>query len=317
MTNSITQRQLLPENLDRLAAQRTLYSTAKIVMAVQLILSVPVIIVLSILSQFLKSSYFLDQFGKTIDMSWVVISCGIIITLLDALCLSPVVVNLKEKAAKIQELFDCSVLSLQWNAILAGSKPGPEDIIENANKYKKKDEKYEQLLDWYSKEVGTIPLPAARILCQRSNIRWDTDLRKKVNVYLILLSTLTFFILLFIGIIGESDIGSFIIMLIAPCLPIFEFSIRYVLQNMKAIKSLKDLKSQAEKAWNDAKKSLLPDKQLEGISRQLQDVIYNTRKTNPLIFDKIYQIFRSRQENSMNYSCDQLVSDYKKSLDKS
>lgn len=311
MINSISQRQLLPENLDRLAAQRMLYSTSKIVIAIQLILSVPFVIMLSTLSLFFKSAFFLEQFGRTIDISWIVTSSGILIAFLDILFLSPMIIDLKEKATKIQELFDCDVLSLKWNAILAGPKPDLEDIIHNANKYKKRVKKNDDLKDWYSKEVEKISISAARILCQRSNVKWDIDLRQKVNIFLCILTLLTFFILLTIGIKGGLNVEKFIMIVLAPCLPIFYFSIRFFLHNKKSISSLSNLKEQSDKAWNDTKNSFLPDKNLENIARRLQDAIFVNRKANPLIFDKIYKKFKSHQEELMNCSCKQMISEYK------
>lgn len=312
MINCIGQRQLLSNNLERLAAQRVLYSTAKTVMSIQLILCVPVIIFLSILTQYLKSPSFINQFGHpAIDISRFVAMSGVLITLLDVICLSPIIAKFKERAAKIQELFDCDVLYLHWNAISAGSKTSPEDIIDNANKLRKKDLHFKALQNWYSKEVENIPLPVARILCQRSNFRWDVDLRKKLNICLYILTALTFIFLLMIGIIGGLNIEKFIMVVFAPCLPIFEFSIRYVYQNKKAIISLKNTKLHAENAWENAIQSLLSDNQLEDIARKLQDILFFNRKTNPLIFDKLYWIFQSHQENAMNYSCEQMINEYK------
>ncbi len=312
MINCISQRQLLPENLDRLTAQRMLYSTSKIVMAIQLVLSVPFVIMLSTLSLFFKSAFFLEQFGRTMDISWIVTSSGILITFSDILFLSPMIVYLKEKAAKIQELFDCDVLSLKWNAILAGPKPDLEDIIHNANKYQSKFKKNDDLKDWYSKEVENIPLSVARILCQRSNVRWDIELRQKVNISLCILTLLTFMILLIIGIKVGLNVEKFIMTVLAPCLPIFYFSIRFFLHNKKAISSLNNLKEQSDKAWDNTKNSVLQDENLENIARQLQDAIFVNRKANPLIFDKIYKKFKSHQEDLMNCSCRQMISEYKK-----
>ena len=312
MNNGITNRQMFQNNLDRLTAQRVLYSSAKTVMGIQLILCVPVIILFSLSAQYLKSSCFVTQFNRPIiDISWIVAALGVSIALFDGLCLSPIIVKLKELAAKIQELFDCDVLHLDWNTIATGSKPNAEDIIENATKYKKIEPDFKSLQNWYARGIGEIELGVARILCQRSNIRWDIDLRKKVNVSLYILTTLTFIVLLLIGIIGEFNINKFIMVVIAPCLPIFQFSIRYVYFNKKAIVFLKNLKHEAEKAWNDASNSNLSNVQLEDTARKLQDMIYINRKTNPLIFDKIYSLYKSKQENSMNYSCDQMISEYK------
>jgi transposase len=64
-------------------------------------------------------------------------------------------------------------------ARLGGESPDEEEVIEYSTKYLAVDSQYSQLRDWYRVEVGTVPLHLARIICQRSNIRWDVKLRRR------------------------------------------------------------------------------------------------------------------------------------------
>lgn len=54
--NSITQEQLEHKQLERLAAQRQIYSDAKKIQAINMILSVPAVIVWSILEELSKNT---------------------------------------------------------------------------------------------------------------------------------------------------------------------------------------------------------------------------------------------------------------------
>jgi len=310
-SNNIENMQLLSNNLERLAAQRAIYSIAKRLMSIQLILSVPIIIILSAAAQYLKSSYFSAQFNQPmIDISWLVATTGILITLLDVICLSGAIIHFREKAAKIQELFDCDVLGLKWNSITIGRKPDYEDVIEYADKYSKVDTQLVALHNWYPVGIGDIPIKAARVLCQRSNIRWDIDLRNKVDICLYILTFVTFVILIMIGMAGELTINNFFVIVLSPCLPLFEFSFRYTQQNKRAIASLENLKAQIENIWKDAHNASLSYDNYDNISRKLQDAIFFNRKDNPLIFDWLYKHFQSDQEKAMNYSCRQMINEY-------
>lgn len=315
MNNGIAQRQNETQNIVKLAAQRHLYSKAKLGLAVQLILSVPIIIIISIINLCLKSQNFMDIFGKhTIDMTWLVATFSVLIAVFDRLYLSSIIEKLKERAAKIQELFDCDVLELSWNEILVGKRPDLEDIIDNTNKYSetKKDIGFRSLLNWYPKEVDRLPIGIARIICQRSNMRWDAEIRKNLSFYIGLIAVIMGVILLIIAILGEVSLKTFFEKAIAPCLPIWIFSIMQIQQNKKAIISLGEMKQKAETAWDQAIKLSVPSAKINEIARQLQDSLFLNRKTNPLIFEFIYKIYRPSQESSMNYSCKNMVEEYER-----
>lgn len=306
MSNGIAQRQIETDNIQKLAAQRYLYSKAKRLMAVELILSIPIIISIAITNLWLKS--------YSIDTTWLVATAAVLITIFDLLYLSPLIENLKEKAAKIQELFDCDVLSLSWNKITIGKRPDLEDVIDNTNKYSEsqKDPGYRSLLNWYPKEVDKLPLGIARILCQRSNMRWDSELRKNISFYLRLIAIIMSVVLLIISILGDLSLKTFFEKVIAPCLPIWVFAIRQIQQNKKAIVSLGEMQQKAEAAWDQAIKSLVSSANLDEIARQLQDSLFLNRKTNPVIFNFIYEIYRSTQESSMRYSCNNMIKEYER-----
>ena len=306
MSNGIAQRQVETDNIQKLAAQRYLYSKAKRLMAVELILSIPIIISIAITNLWLKS--------YSIDTTWLVATAAVLITIFDLLYLSPLIENLKEKAAKIQELFDCDVLSLSWNKITIGKRPDLEDVIDNTNKYSEsqKDPGYRSLLNWYPKEVDKLPLGIARILCQRSNMRWDSELRKNISFYLRLIAIIMSVVLLIISILGDLSLKTFFEKVIAPCLPIWVFAIRQIQQNKKAIVSLGEMQQKAEAAWDQAIKSLVSSANLDEIARQLQDSLFLNRKTNPVIFNFIYEIYRSTQESSMRYSCNNMIKEYER-----
>ena len=84
-SNGIAQSQLSLQNLQRLAAQRTVYNKAKTLLALRLILSGPLIIALSVFVLLFNNQKVMGYmgFGAT-DLSWLLAIAGVTITILDS-----------------------------------------------------------------------------------------------------------------------------------------------------------------------------------------------------------------------------------------
>lgn len=303
MSNGIVERENSHENLLRLASQRQLYSKGKIILGAHVI----ALIVFSILS-LLNIIYvnFCPAKGTSgpASFSWLIVSISAIISFADIFIISKLIYELKEKAAKIQEEFDTAVLSIPWNSILCGEKPMREDIILNAENYKMDD-----LTDWYSVNVKEVPLPAARILCQRSNLCWDSALRKKYLDNLKVIIGLICLALLFLGLIVNPSAQSIALNIVAPLIALLLFLSKQVIEHTKSIDNNNKLKSNLDSCWS----TVLKDKEptgLEDKARKIQDIIFNSRKSNALVFDFIYDKYRDRQERAMSYSVKSLVEEY-------
>src|SRR5262245_15577569 len=80
-------------------------------------------------------------------------------------------------AAKIGEERDCAILELPWNEFTVGKRVEPETIHGAATAYAKRQND-DKLRDWYSPVVGKVPIHLARIICQRTNLWYDAQLRR-------------------------------------------------------------------------------------------------------------------------------------------
>jgi hypothetical protein len=74
-----------------------------------------------------------------------------------------------------------------------------------------------------------------------------------------------------------------------------------------AIEACDSVPYHAESVWDRALRNNLLTKELERESRDLQDEIYEHRRTSPLIFDRIYKLLRIRHEDQMNKAAAELV----------
>ena len=288
--NKIPETQLDPTQLKRLAAQRQLYSDAKVIKAVQIGLCAlgPPIVFFS-LSPVYAVNY------------------GIIVSLLNILWFIPWQQNLKEKAAKIQELFDCDVLELSRRETITGSPLEMIEAIEkSSSKYRRKANDDSKLENWYPAEVGKLPLHLGRFICQRSNCQWDAELRRRYASWVLVVLSILVVLALFLGLIGNFTLAKFTLTVVAPLMPAFILGIREYKEHNKYATQLDELKKYVESLWNKALSNANPD-ELTLNSRELQDKIYNHRRTNPLISDWLYKHLKKKDEELMNTAADEMV----------
>ena len=301
--NRIPETQLDPVQLNRLAAQRQLYSDAKIIQAAQIGICAlgPPIVALSVAFLSLAPAY--------------AASLGIIVTFLNIFWLTPMQKSLKRKAAKIQELFDCSVLKLSWRELTVGTRLEMETVEKYASKYKRKAQDYSKLENWYPKEVGKVPLHIARVVCQRSNCWWDAQLRHRYAKVLIVGFLMVLIVVASLGFIGGLTLDKIILAVVNPLIPTFVVGIRQYKDHTESATRLDKLKDYSEQLWKKAVGTANPDELTRG-ARELQDEIYNHRRTSPLIFDWLYKHLRREDEELMNKAANELVTEALKILEK-
>jgi predicted pore-forming effector associated with SMODS systems len=293
--NTIPVDQNAAEQLDRLAAQRQLYSEAKRLEAVRTIIAVPLVLAWSVVTATFP------QF-QVYAAAW-----GIVVTLFDIAYLNRWQRSLQRRAAKIQEMFDCDVLDLPWRQLTVGHRPDVESVIEASKKYKAKDSLYVALYDWYPTGVGTIPLSLARIVCQRANCWWDAKLRRRYALNALALVGLLTLAVLLIGLVGGFSVDALVLSVLAPLLPAFTWAIRQYYEQIDYATAADKLKEYCETLWSEAVYRTISDEDLALKSRELQDGIFERRCRGPLIFDWIYRYFRRGYEEQMNIGAEALI----------
>lgn len=313
MVNGIIKRQNGNENIQKLASQRQIYSKAKKILGVQIITQVIIVIILSFLRLIFNDSFLNAHSITKENFNLFIIICSLSLVLIDVLFINPQIKKLKYLAASIQEDFDCTVLELPWNDVKV-DKPDIEIISKYAREYNKNN-KTQELINWYTpKEIETLPITVARIICQRTNCIWDNYLRKKYNKHIIFCTILIFAILIFIGLINELTLSTFITNVLFPFFPVLVFSIRQVQDNNNSIKLLENLKNKANEYWERVLSNTNEYASLNDLSRKLQNEIFDSRKNSPLLFDWYYRKYKSSQQIDTDYSGEQMVISYKSEL---
>lgn len=300
--NSIPTIQNTDRQLQRLAAQRQLYATAKKVFGAQLIVSAPLAVGLAFAVIIFPSL-------KCYVALW-----GILVALCGTALLMPWQKRLRYNAARIQELFDCDVLELPWNEVKVDKRPDPELIQEQSEKYKSWASKMPPLTDWYAKSVGELPLYVARIACQRSNCWWDAKQRRRYAVVVIVCTVVVFLAVLLLAMSNGATIENFVLMVLAPLAPALLLGYRQYTEQMEAASRLTKLKGHAESLWDDVLSGKSTESGTTAKARVLQDEIFENRSKSPLVFDALFARLRDDFEAQMNYGVTDHVAEAKQKL---
>lgn len=294
---STTQNQ--PQNIQRLAAQRYLYSRAKRLLTIQVLLAGTTPLAGSIAVALCTGA-----------QSWAVLT-GILATLLDRLYLDPSQCRFRELAATIQEDFDCIVLSLPWNNVLAGRHLAAEDIYEAAEKDKQVPEA--PLKNWYPTIIDSLPLHHARLICQRTNCWWGSKLRRQYRKYIVIVLTLIILFVVTLGLWTGMNLHKFVLAILAPLLPALLWGICEAKRQKQAATALDSLKDCADCLWQEVVQGKLVEPEATTRSRELQNAILLHRKTNPFVLDWVYRYLRRNYEDQMKVGAEQMVAQLKTS----
>lgn len=206
-------------------------------------------------------------------------------------------------AARLQEQFDCYVLGMKWNAFAAGAKVSPQDVEEYADATMDADAKA-KLENWYPAPSCTMPLPAARLVCQRTNLWYDSNLR---NTYRAVLWCLTgaYFLALSAYFLHFTLIEVLLGLLI-PFGPLFTWVVREHQRQGDTIKLVSRLLGEIDKSLSDLVDAKRNSK-VEARARELQDAIFTHRSSSPLVSDLIYKFKRPKLEKMMQKGAEAFV----------
>lgn len=210
--------------------------------------------------------------------------------------------KMHKKAALVQELFDTEVLELPWNEDhpLIGNKPLADEVARWAASYNEKRYRKAPLPDWYSKKVDAVPLPYARLCCQKSNIDWDVGLRKRyISGYVILLLSIVAVFGIAISFWGLAEINKLWIFF-AAILPVLRIGWEESKGNFKAIENLKTMKNRIDAKWLEILQDEASEAEITASARVWQDEIFRHRLLGPVLPRYLYNRKRPKDEEEMN-----------------
>lgn len=292
--NDIQQKQNAPAQIRLLQAQRHLYRIAKRVLGCQIVLTVAVPII-----------------GVLASLSWPNLRGGVafaslLIAIFDVALIDRLQRALRKKAATIQEEFDCQVLGLPWNTLVAGHRSDPEEIHESASRYLGGTDDA-TMKNWYPVEVGGVPIHLARIVCQRANLRWDSRIRRRYGWWLLGLALTLSVLLISNGLLLNWTIEELVVGALAPLSPAILWGLREFYRQRDAADNLDRVKAESERLWAEALSGQCLADACRSRSRDLQNTLFAHRSSSPLIFEWIYLWLRGDLETQMKQGAQELI----------
>jgi hypothetical protein len=219
-------------------------------------------------------------------------------TLFDVWLMDPRQKENNRLAARITETFDCEVLHLPWNEFVAGRRLDPESIDRQAGAFRGSDA---ELRDWYSPpELALAPLPLARIICQRQNLWYNSDLRRRGVEVLSAIAGILVVSVVVIGVVADLSLTDLTVSVAAPASPILIWALRERVRQREATDAIEQIKTAADAFWNSSVDGGRPDdEEFTRRSREFQDAIYLRRSASALPLPWLYKLLRPSMELSM------------------
>lgn len=300
--NAIPDRQNRENHLQYMRAARRFYSDGKQLLALQMFLTIGAPMAGLIIG--------LVTPDPTIKAMVALVSLSIAIV--DASVLDRWIKGTVARGAKAQEQFDCGVLEIPWDQFVAGDALAPEDVHEAVARFSK-SQNDDAIRDWYPVVVGELPIHLGRIVCQRTNLWYDSTLRRMYGRTVLGIAVVVALALFATALIGGFTVAEFVIGALAPASPMLIWSVREFHRQRDTVSGQDRVRKHADALWARVKAGDCGELDCDTQSRQFQDAIYNRRVTGPLIFDWVYKLRRSRLEADMNAGAQQLISELRAS----
>lgn len=286
MKNNIIKLQDNEPQLKLLRARTKTYKMATLLMLIQLSLTVILPILGTLLTVFAPEARPFVAAG------------ALVVLLLDISILDRTQKRLLKRAAKICEEFDCIVLQIPWNHFLVGEAVDNEDIHRAATSYSHRHND-EALRGWYPEAVAKAPLHLARLICQRTNLRYDSQLRRNYSSVILISIMLVFAGFLIVGLVQNLTVIEWVLSLTSAT-PVLSWALREFYRHRDTADQLEELMRAAKKLWDRASAGEVDPETCAISAREFQDAIYSKRVTSPLIIPLVYRLSRPRLEDEMN-----------------
>lgn len=294
--NDITTIQDEEPQIRLMRARSQIYDEATTLMLAQLGVSVAIPVIGGLTTLFLPDArvYFA--------------AIALLVLVLDPLWIDRAYKGLLKRAAKVCERFDTVVLSIAWNQFVVGDPVETEDIHRAARRHVVcKDDK--ELRGWYPGAVADVPLHLARLICQRTNLRYDSQLRRNYAGYLLVALAGVTVLVGVVSLLKNDTVGQWVLTLTLLA-PFVGWALREYFRQRDTADQLDDLMKAAKTLWNEALTGTIDDEECADRSRELQDAIYARRVSSSLIVPLVYALSRERLEDEMNEAAADFMQQY-------
>lgn len=284
---NILEEQNLEKNLRLLIVQRELYSKSKrfkILALIILFISIVISVFSIIPIEFLRDcpEYYLGY----ISTFFLVISLGI----------GKVSKSIQEKAAEVQQQFDCGLFNLDYQPVVDN-----EEILKISDEAISKDGGIkEQVRNWYTDAIAKFNFPYSALACQQQNIGWNISLSKRYLNFLLFLLFLVIIIIVGTGFIWNeikplfhSGCGNFYNFFVFSA-AIIKTPVSSAWSTRNEIKEKEEFIKEKHEIFSDISANSIEC--IPYILKEIQSNIFRFRKNHKPIPDCFYKFYKYREE---------------------
>ncbi len=290
--NSIVIKENEQTFIDRLAAQRHLYSKAKRLSNLLFV----VCVLLPVLLAIAKVIY-----PNCVSLPKIIVVYSVAATLL-RIWLKDLTTKRKVDAARIQQLFDCELFGLEWNKALCGQMPKPEDVLKAA-----RGASYKNLNNWYEPIVSQLPLSVGALVCMRTNVVYDQSLRKAYSTVCYVFTFIAIIAVAALGMWNNTGMWDAFLYGIVPLMPLVTWVIDLHKQHSANYKALCNIEPLIEAGLAQARDQKCVS---QSALQEIQNFIYLHRKSSYLVPDCFYKISRKKNEAAAYYGANKVCEAY-------
>ena len=278
-SNGINERQNAEISIKMLAAQRQIYSEAKIYSKWVVFFSVIGPFLCAVLQAIFSSN---DVINAT---TYILSIIGMFVSLFT----NSTIEKKQNNAAYIQQLFDVKVYKIDWDKKLFGTQKSMNNLIADKSKgICSNNQRKKQLKNWYPESYDSLPIKKAITECQKANIYWDTNIRVLYRNVCCVVVLIMLVIIMAIGLIKNESVFMLICRL-AFVIPLFYWLLDSAKSINKDVRRIEELKNLLDD---------ISDKNMDEIL-EIQSGIFAHRKECTLIPDWFYKVTQKNEENKM------------------
>lgn len=293
------------DNLAKRVACKELYSCAKNLVYVELVLAL-FVGVMYITYAFSNPIFsFLNfNFNQWFLFPFIAPLLSIIFTVVDNYVIARFIKLKIEQAAYIQEDFDRNVFELPDNDMMIPSFDYVVHVMD--------DDKLDDFKDWYESCISDVPIEFGRIIAQKSNCMWELNLK---NDFIIFLGTaiVIFFVILIVVWFHAYDVNSIIIGLIS-VIYLLNLFFKYYTAHKSSKNDISKLNSKIDKYWDEIISTSSSDNLID-ISKDIQTQLYYYRINVALVPDLFYRLKKDTHQDIVEVYVEKMINDYKVSFE--
>jgi hypothetical protein len=220
---------------------------------------------------------------------------------------SPLAKGQARRSAVIQEMFDTDLFSLPWNSTLTGGRLRPDEISQLVREFDPRRGRGGRLRDWYVDTSG-VPQPYDVFICQQQNLAWDARLRRRWAWVLATAVVIWVVLGVVVSYAASLTMPEILLRWYVP-------SLAALIYGIESCKNQYDIATERERVMNlvqaeidNAQRAPSSDEhtRLAVKAREIQDVIFATRKQVARVPDWFYARFRDRDENDFRANAQHL-----------